>query len=149
MNGVLPRTFLILFKKKLKTPFFNGEGIEVPKYLTNNKIDFNSILFTEYHIGYWLLDVKPPTKASTQPSNILKDEMFFPYTIILEKLDMKNFNFIMQKKQPDIVVIRKNRLPFDGREKEANQFMQKELQTHYKILDTVQAAVLYQRLPVK
>lgn len=128
-----------------KDSFFNGEGVMVPQYLKEKNISHDNILFLEYHIGYWLLDTKPPTKAATQPSNILKDEMFFAYENT-RKEGIEELAYIMDDIQPPIVVTRKNRRVFDKEEEEANQFINEYLEEHYSKLDSVDAAIIYRRL---
>ena len=128
-----------------KDTFFNGEGVMVPQYLKEKNISHDNILFLEYHIGYWLLDTKPPTKAATQPSNILKDEMFFAYENPREE-GIEELAYIMDHIQPPIVVTRKNRRVFDKEEEEANLFINEYLEEHYSKLDSVDAAIIYRRL---
>lgn len=138
--------FNIINNKLEKNTYYNGEGFSVPQYLRVANLDKKKVLFLEYHIGYWVLNHKPITKASTQPSNILKDEMFFAYdnprASALEEL-----RFIMETEIPDIIVTRKNRRFFDKSEKKANFYMHITLAKLYQPLDTIDNAVVYQRLP--
>lgn len=66
-----------IIKNKIdKGTFYNGEGISVPAYILENNLDKTNIFFLEYQIGYWFLNVNPPTKIATHPSNLCKVEMF-------------------------------------------------------------------------
>ncbi len=125
--------------------FYNGEGITVPQYLLKNKIDTQNILFLEYHIGYWLLDEKPPTKAATHPSNICKPEMFTAYGNP-RKTPMEELRFIMEDLKPKTLVRRKDRLTFDEKQIEPNAYIDAFIENHYKLLTTIDEAEIYLRL---
>ncbi len=136
----------VIKTKQEKNRFMNGEGISVPLYLKKNQIDYHPIFFTEYHIGNWLLEEKPPTKIATHPSNIMR-EILFPYARNERKTSQEELQYIMQQIQPKIIVRRKNRPFFDGRIAWANDYMAIQIQNNYKVLDTIEQAILYQRLP--
>ncbi|WP_165750039.1 hypothetical protein [Cellulophaga sp. Z1A5H] len=87
-----------VIKNKIeKGTFYNGEGIEVANYIKENHINFENILFTEYHIGYWLLNTNPPTKAATLPSNICRSELF-PYSQNLKRTTLEEIKYILEVK---------------------------------------------------
>ncbi len=132
----------IISHKIEKGSFYNGEGITVPQYLKANAINTENIFFAEYHIGYWVLNQKPPTKAATHPSNICKPEMFSAYDNP-RKTTMQELRFIMEKKRPKTVVSRKNRRFFDKEQKAANAYLKNYLQRFYKIQAEVDNAVIY------
>lgn len=131
-----------------KGTLYNGEGVDVPKYLKSNQLSTDNILFTEFHIGYWVLDVIPPTKAATQPSNILKDEMFFAYDNP-RKTAGEELQYIMEHIRPSLVVTRKGRRIFDKKNYAANLYMELQLLKNYTILDTIDTAIIYQRLKLE
>ena len=131
-----------------KESFFNGEGVDVPTYLLENDIETTNILFFEYHIGYWLLGENPPTKAATHPSNILKEELFFAYDNP-RKTGLGELKYLMETVKPNIVVTRKNRRVFDKKNIAANFYINLQLLDNYVPLDTVDRAVVYQRLELK
>lgn len=135
----------ILKNKIEKGSFFNGEGIEVPRYLKKNNINTTSILFTEYHIGYWFLATNPPTKSATHPSNIYRSELFPFYqnsrTTVLEEI-----RFILEVKQPQIIVKRKGKELVDRKLVAENTYANHYLDLHYKLLETIGDALIYQRL---
>ena len=66
----------IIKTKITQDTFFNGEGITVPNYIKEHQINAENILFLGYHVGYWSLNAKPPTKSATHPSNICRNELF-------------------------------------------------------------------------
>ena len=125
--------------------FYNGEGITVPQFIRENNIPKENILFTGYHIGYWMLDEKPPTKAATHPSNICKPEMFSAYDNP-RTTSMQELRYIMEELKPQSVVARENRLFFDKEQVEANTYLKNYLSTNYKLSTTVDKAEIYIRL---
>jgi len=125
--------------------FYNGEGITAPQYILKNNIPKENILFTGYHIGYWILDEKPPTKAATHPSNICKPEMFAAYDNPRTE-SMQELRYIMEELKPQALVARKNRLFFDKEQEEANSYLKAYLAKHYIIEATVDKAEIYRRL---
>ncbi|MBR9854782.1 MAG: glycosyltransferase family 39 protein [Algicola sp.] len=136
----------IVSNKINKGSFFNGEGIEVPKYIKEHNLETENIFFTEYHIGYWLLDVEPPTKVVTHPSNITREEMF-PYMENLRNTGMEELSYIMEVVQPKIVVARKGKKIFDKKFAEYNAYIDAYLVEHYKLSTTVDRGLIYERLP--
>lgn len=137
--------YVNIFRTKIERgTFFNGEGISVPKYIKENNIDTHNILFFGYHIGYWMLDTKPPTKAATQPSNILKDEMFFAYDNP-RKTGLEELRYIMETIKPKTVVVRKGRRIFDKDEVAENEYIDAYLAMHYRVAATVEKAEILQR----
>ena len=135
----------IVWNKLEKGTFFNGEGFTVPEYINSHNLDKNNILFFGYHIGYWNLDSSPPTKASTHPSNICRDEIF-PFFDNPRKNSMEELRFIMEELRPKTVVVRKDRLVFDRKEIEENEYIDAYLAKHYKVYAVVENAEILQRL---
>ncbi|NNE03884.1 MAG: glycosyltransferase [Eudoraea sp.] len=125
--------------------WFNGEGFTSAQYLKSNNLANTNPLFLEYHIGYWLLDAKPPTKAATHPSNICRSETF-PYYNHKRKTGMEELKYIMNVKAPQVVITRKNRLVFDKKYVSENDFIQLYLFQKYKVLDTIDGAVIHERI---
>ncbi len=125
--------------------FYNGEGISVPKYFTENKLETDNVLYLEYHIGYWVMGIKPPTKSAIQPSNILKDEMFFAYNNP-RTTGEEELKYILESRKPDYIITRKNRRIFDKKEIAVNFYTNLQLLQHYKVLDTVEGAIIHKRL---
>ncbi len=137
--------YAVLKHKIERHTFFNGEGIAVPNYFKKKGMVTDSLYFAEYHIGYWLLDTPPPTKAATQPSNVLKDEMFFAYDNP-RKTGGEELQFILEQHRPKHIITRKNRRVFDKKQYAANFYIQLQLLKNYRPLDTVDNAVIHQRL---
>ncbi len=137
--------FNIVKNKIERGTFYNGEGFTVPQYITKNNISTKNILFLEYHIGYWMLDTKPPTKASTHPSNICRSEIF-PYLNSDRTTNLEELKHIMEVIQPQTVVVRKNRSVFDKLLLEENEYIKTYLAKHYAAPITVDQAEILTRL---
>ncbi|MGB5437347.1 MAG: glycosyltransferase family 39 protein [Maribacter sp.] len=135
----------VLKNKVDRGTFFNGEGFSVPSFIQENDLDTENILFFGYHIGYWVLNSKPPTKAATHPSNICRDELF-PFYDNPRKTAMEELRYIMETIQPKTVVVRKNRRVFDKKEEAENEYINAYLAEHYSVLATVEKAEILQRL---
>ncbi len=125
--------------------YFNGEGITVPKYIIEHNINKSNILFFDYHIGYWMLGEKPPTKASTHPSNICKPEMFAAFDNP-RKTGIDELRFIMEELRPNTLVVRKGRLIFDENQVEANTYLDHYLPNNYQLKAVVDQAEIFVRL---
>ncbi|MGB5498809.1 MAG: glycosyltransferase family 39 protein [Maribacter sp.] len=125
--------------------FFNGEGISAPKYIQENKLETKNILFFGYHIGYWRLDVEPPTKSATHPSNICREELF-PFYGNSRKTSMEELRYIMETIRPKTIVTRKNRRVFDKKHIAENEYINAYLLKHYQVHAIVENAEILQRL---
>ena len=135
-----------VFKNKVERhTFFNGEGVSVPKYIQDHHLETKNIFFLGYHIGYWVLNEKPPTKAATHPSNICRDELF-PFFDNPRKTSLEELRYIMEDIRPKTIIVRKNRLVFDEKELEENAYINAYLEQHYEVHATVEKAEILQRL---
>lgn len=121
--------------------WFNGEGITVPKYLTDNGLDDKRIFFLEYHIGYWVLGQEPPSKAATHPSNICRSELF-PFLNQERRTGVEELEYIMEEVYPEIVIVRQNRSIFDADHPEENAYIDRYLETHFTPLKKVDNALI-------
>ncbi|EAQ99768.1 ArnT family glycosyltransferase [Maribacter sp. HTCC2170] len=135
----------IIRNKFERGTFFNGEGFSAPKYIKENQLETENILFLGYHIGYWNLNTNPPTKSTTHPSNICRDELF-PFYDNQRKTSIEELQHIMEVIKPKTIVTRKNRRVFDKEEIEANEYIDDYLDKHYKAHTTVEKAEILQRL---
>ncbi|ALM08687.1 glycosyltransferase [Sediminicola sp. YIK13] len=137
--------YALLKHKVVKGTFFNGEGIEVPRFIKDHDLDSSNILFLEYHIGYWLLDKKPLTKISTHPSNICKVEMF-PYSGTTRKTAMEEITYLLEDIKPTLVITRDKENIFDKENITENAFTRNYLNQYYRIIKIIDHAEIWQRL---
>ncbi|MER3375560.1 MAG: glycosyltransferase family 39 protein [Allomuricauda sp.] len=135
----------IVSNKMEKGSFFNGEGIDVPNYIATHNLETKNIFFTEYHIGYWVLGERPPTKAATHPSNVIREEIF-PYMENPRKTGMEELRYIMEVIQPKTLVARDGKKIFDKKLVEYNTYIDSYLEEHYTLIETVGRGLIYQRL---
>lgn len=125
--------------------YYNGEGIWVPEYLQQHDLSSSSILFLEYHIGYWPLGTYPPVPSATHPSNICREELF-PFYDNPRETGLGEIRYIMEELQPETVVIRRGRPVFDRDRIEENNYINAYLALHYNYLEDVGDARILQRL---
>lgn len=135
----------IINHKIEKGTFYNGEGIEVPAFISENGLETSNVYFMEYHIGYWQLGSTPPTKAATHPSNVARDALF-PYMQNPRATSEEELRYIMEEIRPSIIVTRKGKRPFDKQFLALNFYTALYLQKHYRLLKTIDRANIYQRL---
>jgi len=130
--------------KQVHGTYYNGEGIEVPAYLKKKQRPLDNILFLEYHIGYWILDKRPPTMAVTHPSNLFRTHLFPYYN--KRKTAQEELSYILDSLKPAVIVIDHKNSIFKGRGVLETQFTKKMSQRYTK--DTlIGKAQLYQILP--
>ena len=134
----------IVQNKIHKDTFYNGEGFTVPAYIRENNLETDRILFLGYHIGYWVLDVYPPTMTATHPSNICKSEMF-PYYNPERETALEELRYIMEEIQPPIVITRTRPIVFDKELVEENKYIKSVLSTEYTLVETIDKAFIYSK----
>ncbi|NNJ87850.1 MAG: glycosyltransferase [Eudoraea sp.] len=137
--------YAIVKNKEAYGTYFNGEGIRVPEYILANDLDPEEILFFEYHIGYWLLDASPPSKAATHPSNICRTDLF-PYFSNPRKTSMAELEYLMDRVQPKTVVTRSSKYVFDKEYVEEDAYVRDYLSDHYKLEEIIGRAEIFSRL---
>ena len=137
--------YAIIKNKVTHGTYFNGEGISVPNYILTNGLNSKEVLFFEYHIGYWLLDASPPSKAATHPSNICRADLF-PYFDNPRKTSMAELEFLMDSVQPKTVITRKDKSVFDKEYVAEDAYVRAYLSDHYSLEGIVGRAEIFTRL---
>ena len=121
-----------IFSSKNETgTFYNGEGNTVANYIKQHfdKEKYQKILFLNEHIGYWNLHTYPPTAMATHPSNLVR-ESAYPFVQNARQNPMEEFDFILNKIQPNFIVFDERRIPMDKRKPEFS-LLQKTLENDY------------------
>jgi 4-amino-4-deoxy-L-arabinose transferase-like glycosyltransferase len=137
--------YAVVKNKVTRGTFYNGEGISVPNYILTNGIDSKEVLFFEYHIGYWLLNASPPSKAATHPSNICRSDLF-PYFENPRKTSMAELAFLMDSIRPKTVITRKDKSVFDKEYVAEDAYVRTYLSDHYSLEGIVGRAEIFTRL---
>jgi len=141
------KEYRAIFKnKQVHGTYYNGEGIEVPAYLKKKQHPLDNILFLEYHIGYWMLNKRPPTKAVTHPSNLFRTNLFPFYN--KRETTQQELAFILDSLKPAVIVIDHKNSLFKGRSVLEAQFNEK-ISQHYTKDTLIGKAQLYKILPLK
>ena len=125
--------------------YYNGEGFTVPNYLKDHQLNTQDILFFEYHIGYWILDKAPPSKAATHPSNICRDELYALYDNP-RKTSLEELRYLLDTLQPKTVITRSNKPVFHKDFITENLYVNQYLENHYELEGSVDNADVYRRL---
>ncbi|MBT8283767.1 MAG: glycosyltransferase, partial [Flavobacteriaceae bacterium] len=125
--------------------FFNGEGFTVPDFIKKNNLSEKEVLFFEYHIGYWLLDATPPTKAATHPSNICRPALY-PYYKNPRKNALAELEYLLDSLQLKTVITRKDKSVFDKEYVAEDQYVRSYLSEHYQLVGTSGRAEIFTRL---
>lgn len=130
--------------RSLQGKLYNGEGFSVPQYIEETGLNTNNILFLEYHIAYWFLNKKPPTKAATHPSNICREELFPYYND--RRSNIEEITYIMERIRPQLVIIRKGKRVFSKTKVEENEMIDTYLELYYRKEAEVGNALILKRL---
>ncbi|TLX76120.1 hypothetical protein E9993_07870 [Labilibacter sediminis] len=122
---------------------YNGPSFEVTQYIKDQSSSNESSLFLYYHISYWLLDVDPPSKIGTHPSNLLRSYLYSNVEGSKEN-PMAEMRSLFESR-PSYVVNRSERLPFGSRSSEANKYYQKQIAENYTLVKEFGRAKVYRR----
>lgn len=124
---------------------YNGEGISVPAYIKENYPQDVSTFFLDYHIAYWLLKKLPPTKIVTHPSNLMRPSNY-PHVSPTQAGPMEELRYILEEKQPQLIISRSAHLSFAYPESAENQFFEAYIQKHYRLVYQQDKALIYERI---
>jgi hypothetical protein len=137
--------YQIIRNKISQGTYFNGEGFTVPDYIKVNGLNPREVLFFEYHIGYWALDVMPPSKAATHPSNICRPNLY-PYFKNPRKNALAELKYLLDTLQPATVVTRQGKAVFDKEFVAEDEYVRSYLSAHYTLSGTSGKAEIFSRL---
>ena len=136
--------YAITDNKRQYGTFLNGEGYTVPQFIEEEELPLENIFFLEYHIGYWFLDLHPPTKAATHPTNLCRDETFVFFDNP-RKTSMDELRYILEEKAPEIVITRNRWHVFDKKEEEQNAYVRAYLEAKYNVVKEIDEAEIHRR----
>ena len=124
-------------------PIYNEEGIDIPYYLNANHPS-EKVFFMDYHIGYWFMDQNPPTKATTHPSNLMRD-FLFPYMNASRDSTEEEINYIFNTIQPEIIVIKGDEYSFIKDSEPEFETVQKVMNENYQLIHCIGKGHIYKR----
>ncbi|MFI2741394.1 ArnT family glycosyltransferase [Zhouia sp. PK063] len=127
---------------------YNEEGFDVPAYFKENNINPDTILFLNFHIGYWIMDKTPPTKVMTHPSNIFRNSLF-PYMGVKSKTTHEELTRIFYNIKPEYIVGPKYEHQFKGKDEDDKAdvtYLFEKLKQLYQPVYTTGKAVIYKRI---
>lgn len=81
------------------------DSFKIAEYLKAIDAGKSNVFFMHYHIGYWLLDQKPPSKVATHPSNLYREQIY-PYISGIKENPEAEINFIFDSICPEYIVNR-------------------------------------------
>lgn len=137
-------TFALFSNKKNTGFWYNGEGVEVPRYLETLNVSDQHVFFLEYHIGYWFLNGNPPSAVATHPSNICRD-FLFPYIPNAHSSSLEELEYILAEKRPAIIVKREGKPVFDRQFDLENAAIESYLQVFFQRDTILGKAGIYRR----
>ncbi len=112
-----------------KNTFYAGDTFDTIEYIRAHQTEESSVLFLRGHIGYWLMDITPPCKIGTHPSNILRT-YFYPYVDGARKNPEEELKILLSN-QPEYIVNTKERLYFANPDSDVNQYYLRFMAQHY------------------
>ncbi|MGB0293851.1 MAG: ArnT family glycosyltransferase [Flavobacteriaceae bacterium] len=133
--------------QKQNDSWYNGEGVAVPNYLKEQKLDQESVFYLDFHIGYWFQNQNPPTMVATHPSNIAREELY-PFIPSIRSNPSEEIKHLFEVVRPRIVVKSKNKILGKNFDRE-NRQIQNYLNRLYRPIHQIDKAVILQRLELE
>jgi hypothetical protein len=121
--------------------WYNGEGHEIARFLKKKGLDQETAYYTDFHIGYWLTDNLPLSKAVTHPSNLERPELF-PFMGVKDSMPVAVLEKLLTNQKPEIIIA-KSRKNFKDAELESK--LSSTLKQNYQQIKSVGSAFIYKR----
>ncbi len=121
--------------------WYNGEGHEIARFLQKEGLDRETAYYTDYHIGYWLTNILPLSKAVTHPSNIERSELF-AFMRLKDSTPIALLEELLANQKPEIIIA-KSRKNFKGEALERK--LTSVLKQDYQQIESVGSAYVYKR----
>lgn len=155
LNRIITYSFLIAVLIAISLPSISeyrllqsrmsaGEGIfygteyTLANFFQSETLEPSSLYLTSHHLAYWLLDLKPPTKVVTHPSNLTKQYLL---------RNIRNPNHTPEAElnkifatQPEYIVKPSNLWYLNA---EMTNLLQEKLNANYKKVETVEGLTVY------
>jgi hypothetical protein len=125
-------------------PLPYGNSYEIIEYLQQHNPEQQPVYLMKNHLVYWLMDLKPLSKAATHPSNVGKDYLF-QYIEGAESCSEAELKKILAKKPKFIV--KNDNLSYIERHPQANLLLQQVITTDYRLVKQIDDREIYQIYP--
>lgn len=124
-------------------PLSYGREYELAQYLSQQGGRNTTIYMMEHHLVYWLLDIKPPTKIVTHPSNISKEYLL---RAVKGQTATTNQELLKVLNQKPKFIVKKEGVWYLQGHPDAVALLEKTLQTQYVLLNNIQGTQIYRKI---
>ncbi|WP_041555144.1 ArnT family glycosyltransferase [Nostoc sp. PCC 7524] len=124
-------------------PLSYGREYELAQYLSQQGGRNTTIYMMEHHLVYWLLDIKPPTKIVTHPSNISREYLLRAVKGQTATTNQELLQILNQK--PEFIV-KKEGVWYLQDHPDAVALLEKTLQTQYVLLNNIEGTQIYRKI---
>jgi 4-amino-4-deoxy-L-arabinose transferase-like glycosyltransferase len=122
-------------------PWNYGASYEIAEYLQQHNPEHKPIYMMHHHLVYWLMDLKPPSKVVTHPSNIAK-EYLLKYIEGAEASTVAELSKILAQ-QPGFIVKEAGSFYIE-KVPQAEELLKQVLATKYQLVNQVASLEIYQ-----
>jgi hypothetical protein len=112
--------------------FYNGSAFLITDEIKQQGMADKPILFLDYHICYWLLDIYPLTKSTTHPSNIRRSFLFKYFGGGNSSID--ELKRIMEEIRPEVIVSKTPYLSFFPSNSPEENYFREKLETEFEVM---------------
>ncbi|HYW17903.1 MAG TPA: glycosyltransferase family 39 protein [Nodularia sp. (in: cyanobacteria)] len=122
---------------------FYGKEYELAQYLSQEGGRNITVYMMDYHLVYWLLDIKPPIKIVTHPSNISKEYLLRVVESPTANTTQELLKVLEQK--PEFIVKKENVWYLEDYP-EAIALLETRLKTQYILLKNMEETQIYRKI---
>ncbi|MDP5339355.1 MAG: hypothetical protein NWQ28_12370, partial [Nodularia sp. (in: cyanobacteria)] len=120
-----------------------GKEYDLAQYLSEEGGRNMTVYMMEYHLVYWLLDIKPPTKIVTHPSNISREYLLRVVQSPTTNTNQELLKVLAQK--PEFIVKNEN-VWYLQDHPEAIALLETTLETDYTLLKNMEETQIYRKI---
>jgi hypothetical protein len=120
----------------------SDEGYRLADFLQAHNVERRPVFLMTHHIAYWLTGTRPPTRLTTHPSNIAKENLF-PAVVGPSETAASQMRAVFER-EPLFVV--KAREPwYLVRRPEALAVLERALGSDYEVVSEINGMLIYKR----
>ncbi|WP_414549909.1 ArnT family glycosyltransferase [Anabaena sp. CCY 0017] len=120
-----------------------GKEYDLAQYLSEAGGRNPTAYMMDHHLVYWLLDIKPPSKIVTHPSNISKEYLLRVLQSPTANTNQELLKVLEQK--PEFIVKKENVWYLQGHP-EAIALLETTLETQYTLLKNMEETQIYRKI---